>query len=105
MRKVMVAIGAGALMIIPSVALADHQVPTGSGPGGVVNTENPNGFRNRGQCESALAREINRQRQNPEERTPQRQGDSTSDFQHAMQDRFECGQDANGVWRVFLSHP
>lgn len=103
MKKLMIAAGAAALMI-PAAALADHVQPTGTGPGGVVNNENPDGFRNRGQCESALAREINRQRQNPDERTPARQGDSTSEFQLFMRDRFECGDDGTGTYRVFLSH-
>jgi len=104
MRKLLIVAGAAALMV-PGAAVADHVKPTGSGPGGVVNTQNPDGFRNRGQCESALARETNRQRQNPDERSTDRQGDSTSDFQLAMRDRFECGYDESAdAWFVFLSH-
>jgi hypothetical protein len=104
MRKLMFAAAAAAIAI-PGAALADHQRPTGSGPGGVVNTQNPDGFRNRGQCESALARETNRQRQNPEERTATREGESTSEFQRNMRERFECDQDeTTGAWYVVLSH-
>ena len=104
MKKLLIAAGAAALMM-PGAALADHVKPTGTGPGGVVNTQNPDGFRNRGQCESALARETNRQRQNPDERTAARQDDSTSEFQLFMLDRFECGYDETaGAWFVYLSH-
>ena len=93
---------AAVALAVPSIASAAH-VPTGAGPGGVVNTENPDGFRNKGQCQSALSHEINRQRKNPDERVPSRQDQKSSDFQRDMLDRFECRFDeGDGVYRVFL---
>lgn len=90
---------AAVALVVPAVAMAAH--PTGSGPGGVVNTENPDGFRNKGQCQSALSHEINRQRQDPSARTPSRQDQKASDFQRDMLDRFECRfSEAIGAFRV-----
>lgn len=87
MKKIMTAfVGA---MLLPGAALA-QTIPMGTGPGGVVNSENPDGFTNRGQCQSALSREINRQRQNPDERTAARVDETTSEFQLNMLDRFAC---------------
>jgi hypothetical protein len=102
MRMLVIAASA-AVFAFPSSALANH-FPTGTGPGGVVNTENPDGFRNQGQCRSALAQGTNRQRKNPDERTPFRQDQKSSEFQRDILDRFECRQDGdNGPWRVFLA--
>ena len=90
-----------AALVVPSAAMADH--PTGAGPGGVVNTENPDGFRNKGQCQSALSHEINRQRKDPSARVASRQDQKASDFQRDMLDRFECRfWEEGGVYRVEL---
>ena len=90
-----------AACIVASPALA-QTIPTGTGPGGVVNTQNPDGFSNMGQCQSALARAINSQRQNPDTRTASRMDDSTSQFQLAMLDRFYCAyDDTTGAYVVY----
>jgi hypothetical protein len=104
MKKLTLVLAAGSLLV-PSAAWATHLPPPGiHGPGGKVNFENPEGFKNKGRCQSALSRETNRQRQNPDERVPIRQGESTPEFQHNIQDRFECAfDDTSGVWRVYLS--
>ena len=102
MSRTLLAAAASAALVLPAAATA-ADYPTGDGPGGMVNQLNPDGFENRGQCESALARETNRQRQNPDERVVSRQGESTSEFQHNIQDRFVCEQDADGAWRVYLA--
>jgi len=92
---------AAVALVVPAVAMATH--PTGAGPGGVVNTENPDGFRNKGQCQSALSHEINRQRQDPSARVPARQDQKASDFQRDMLDRFECRfWEEGGAYRVEL---
>lgn len=102
MKKLTVTAAAAALLL-PAAAMAAH-IPTGAGPGGTVNTENPDGFKNKGQCQAALSREINRQRQNPDERAGQTNKDrSTSEFQLFMLDRFECALDDDDRWKVFLS--
>lgn len=93
---------AAVALVVPAMAMAAH-VPIGNGPGGVVNTENPEGFSNKGQCQSALSHEINRQRQDPSARVPSRQDQKASDFQRDMLDRFECRfSDTDGSYRVFL---
>lgn len=89
------------LLVLPAAAMAAH-VPTGNGPGGQVNQDNPDGFKNKGQCQSALSRETNRQRQNPDERVPSRRDQKSSEFQKDILDRFECREDDDGRWRVFL---
>lgn len=100
MRKCLTAlIGA---MLLPAAALA-QPIPMGTGPGGVVNSENPDGFSNRGQCQSALSREINRQRQTPDERTDSRVNETTSEFQLNMLDRFGCAySDELDAWVVIV---
>lgn len=91
-----------AALAISTSALGAH-VPTGAGPGGQVNVENPDGFNNKGRCQSALSHEINRQRRDPDERVASRQDQKSSDFQRDMLDRFECRADGDdGPWRVFL---
>lgn len=108
MKKAMLTLFAAAVAF-PTAAIADHVppgLPTGDGPGGVVNRDAPEGgYRNRGQCQSALSREINRQRQDPSQRVPTgpAAGMSTSDFQHFMQDRFECREHPSGGWWVFVA--
>ncbi|QYJ06255.1 hypothetical protein [Qipengyuania flava] len=99
MKKLICAAVAAAL-VIPGAAMASH--PQGNGPGGQVNQNNPDGFKNRGQCQSALSAEINRQRKNPEERVPFRQDQKASDFQRDMLDRFECRSEDDGPYRVYL---
>ena len=92
---------AAVALAIPAIAMADH--PTGVGPGGVVNNENPDGFRNKGQCQSALSHEINRQRKDPSARAPGRVDQKASEFQRDMLDRFECRfWEEGGAYRVEL---
>jgi hypothetical protein len=87
-------IAAVAACLIASPALA-QTIPSGTGPGGVVNSENPEGFSNMGQCRAALAHATNSQRQNPDTRTASRLDESTSEFQQAMLDRFYCDYDTS----------
>ena len=93
----------GALAIaFAASAAAAQTIPTGTGPGGMVNSDNPDGFMNRGQCQSALSRAINTQRQDPTLRTGSRQDETTSEFQQNMLDRFYCGYDDNlDAWVVY----
>lgn len=98
--KKLICAAIAASLVIPSAAMASH--PLGNGPGGQVNQNNPDGFKNRGQCQSALSAEINRQRKNPEERVPARQDQKASDFQRDMLDRFECRSEDDGPYRVYL---
>ena len=92
MKMITIALAALAL---PAAAVAQDMampdgLPLGDGPGGTVNQENPDGFKNRGQCEAALARETNRQRQDVDARVSGRQDESRSEFQRNIQDRFAC---------------
>ncbi len=98
MKKLICAAAAAAL-VIPGAAIAAHY-PTGAGPGGQVNQANPDGFKNRGQCQSALSKEINRQRQNPEERVAIHRDKSASEFQQFMLARFYCDDEGDG-WKVY----
>ena len=90
MKSIMIALAALALPAAAATAVMPDGLPTGDGPGGMVNQMNPDGFKNRGQCEAALARETNRQRQNPDQRVGSRQDESTSEFQKNIQARFAC---------------
>ncbi|WP_373491884.1 hypothetical protein [Parasphingorhabdus sp.] len=88
-----------AALVVPGAAMAAH--PEGAGPGGTVNNANPGGFGNKGQCQSALSHEINRQRKDPDARVASRQDQKASDFQRDMLDRFECRfWEPGPFWRV-----
>ncbi len=97
---------AAVALVIPAMAMANDPEgpswPHGDGPGGTVNNENEGGFTNKGQCQSALSHEINRQRKDPEERVASRREQKASDFQRDMKDRFECRIFEEGVYRVGL---
>lgn len=102
MNKTIAAIAASAALMIPGVALANH--PTGDGPGGMVNQANPDGFKTKGLCQSALSREINRQRGDVDARVAVNTDMSTAEFQAAMLARFTCAMDEEaGVYRVYLT--
>ncbi|AKM10415.1 hypothetical protein [Croceicoccus naphthovorans] len=102
MKKALIAAAASAAMMIPSVALANH--PTGDGPGGMVNQMNPDGFKNMGACQSALSKEINRQRMDADARVGVNDDLTTAEFQAKMLARFSCAMDDDaGVYRVYLT--
>ena len=86
---------------IPTVAVADHAPMTGNSVGAVVNQAAPTGgYRNYGQCNSALMRERNARRQDPSLR-PGNADLTNPEYNDLIQGRFECQQDANtGGWYV-----
>ena len=96
-----------AALALPAAAYAlpdgAASYPTGNGPGGQVNQDNPDGFKNQGQCQAALSHAINGQRQDPTTRTNANKDKSTSEFQLFMLDRFVCLQDDDGAWKVYVA--
>ena len=103
MKNLLIGAAASLALAIPAAGFA-ADYPTGTGPGGVVNTQNPDGFKNKGQCQAALSKEINRQRMDATARTASRADESTSTFQKNMLDRFSCQLDAqDGVYRVYVN--
>jgi len=102
MKKAIAAIAAATALMMPGIAMANH--PTGDGPGGMVNQANPDGFKNKGLCQSALSQEISRQRGDVDARVAANADLTTAEFQAAMLARFTCAMDVEaGVYRVYLS--
>lgn len=100
MKKLIIAFAAGALAMPALPALAQ-------GTGQVLGAPqfSANGYDNRGQCTSALARVRNEQRRNPETRGGAPYNEmSGSDYNRASRDTTRC-EERGGRWVVVYYAP
>ncbi len=89
MKKFLMAALVASAMAIPSAGFAQ---PVGDD----IVPGNSAGFKNRGQCESALARQRNEDRRNQSEL-------SNKDYNRLTRENVSCAQDDDGLFRVMFN--